>query len=545
MPPPGPSLKPPVTLKSGEIACPNCGTPNAPTRLFCVKCATQLRAEALPPKKPPFRLHRGMILPFVLSLVIGLGATIGGARLGAIVLARAPQGTPAPGSTPVTIPGTDGTTAGFELTPLDPKPVDQLPDNANVRLVDYEQPTPTEVNDPEYRPKWWSDSFPRVPAITQFDNGPLEKSNCVMAAGAMLAELAFGIVTTASRMRSLQSDQEGATSYGDLNAALQKGWGVSLLRGLLSATQFRALSYAGAGIVVSLNYGALPVATRYQKNFTGNHSVYVDGFTPEGPDGRPAYWVMDPIGHSWPGYKGGWWPADDVEAAALARNNGRINAAWAFAGGIVPDVHKILPPGAYPGATPHPTNPGETAGPVVTEGPGASGDPMPTGDVDVPADDPDIGDDQTEIPAWTTVDIQTNVYLVEPKPDGLACTVQPVPVTCPGGIIGVIGAGGANDPTAPPIAPITMLYADVIAPGTLQIYYSVPPDSTSQLWFFGGAGIPVLQTPTQEATLGGTNVSVSTISVSTAGTFNFFATSSGGGATGISTMGTLVVGSAS
>jgi len=194
----------------------------------------------------------------VLSAVIGLGATIGGARIGAIVLARAPQPTEQPGSpesTPFVIPGPEGDTIGFKLKPDQPKPVAPLPDDKTIRLEPYEVPTPSEANDPNHRAKWWNDTEPRIPQITQFDHGPLQGSNCVMAAGAMLAELAYGVVVTASDLRAHQSDQDGPSSYGDLNQAMKTLFGVGFLRGLLSPTQLRALSYAGAGVVVSLDYG--------------------------------------------------------------------------------------------------------------------------------------------------------------------------------------------------------------------------------------------------------------------------------------------------
>lgn len=532
-PPPPKPVQSTTPVKPGEVACPNCGTPNLEIRLFCIKCATQLRAEALPAKKPPLRLHRGMVLPFVLSAVIGLGATVGGARLGAIVLARAPQPTAVPG-TPVVLPGDEGAPVGIALTPAAPKPLDPLPDNSTIRLASYEVPTPSEANDPERKARWWSDTLPRVPAVSQFDGGPLAGVNCVMASGAMLARLAFGIVTTGSQLRALQRDQDGASSYGDLNDAVERGWNVNFLRGLLTPTQLRALSYAGAGLVVSLDYGEVPENVRVQRSFTGNHSVYIDAFTPNGPDGGPAYWVMDPIGHAWAGYKGGWWPAEDIERAGMSRSGGKIYATWAFAGGVVPDRHKVLPPDAFPGATSGPTEAPSEAPPSV--------DPMPSGDLPIPPDDPDTGTPPPDIPAWIPISINTNVYLVEPKPEGLACTVQPVPAGCPGGIIGVIGPGTAADPTVPPTNQIDILYGTVIAPGTVQIVFDAPSGTTGQLWTWSSTGIPLLQTFAQPATIGGNDVSIATISVDPSGTLSFFATATSPTFSGLSTVGTLVVG---
>jgi hypothetical protein len=535
LPPPAPKpVQATTPARPSEVVCPNCATPNAPVRLFCIKCATQLRAEALPPKKPPLRLHRGMVLPFVLSAVIGLGATVGGARIGAIVLARAPQPTDVPG-TPVVLPGDEGAPVGLALTPAAAKQLDPLPDNSTIRLASYEVPTPSEANDPGRVAPWWSDTVPRVPAVSQFDGGPLAGVNCVMASGAMLARLAYGIVTTGSQLRALQTDQDGASSYGDLNDAIEKGWGVDFLRGLVTPTQLRALSYAGAGMVVSLDYGAIPVDVRVQRSFTGNHSVYVDAFTPSGPNGGPAYWVIDPIGHAWAGYKGDWWPAEDLERAGMSRSGGKIYATWAFAGGVVPDRHRILPPEAFPGApTTAPTEAPSDAPPSV--------DPMPSGDLPIPIEDPDTGTPPPEIPAWIPIDINTNVYLVEPKPEGLACTVQPVPAGCPGGIIGVIGPGTAADPTVPPTNQIEILYGTVIAPGTVQIVFDAPAGTTGQLWTWSSTGIPLLQTFAQPATIGGTDVSIATITVDPSGTLSFFATATSPTFSGLSTVGTLVVG---
>ena len=525
---------PTVPLKPGEVACPSCGTPNAVSRMFCVKCATQLRADALPARKSPLRLHRGMLLPFVLSAVIGLGATVGGARLGAILLAKgpAPSSGPAPEATPVIVTGAGGDPVGLQLTPAAPKPLEPLPNNSTIRLADYKVPTPSEANDPGHQAPWWSDTIPRVPAVSQFDGGPLQGVNCVMASGAMLARLAFGIVTTGSQLRAIQTDQEGPSSYGDLNDALEKGWGVGLLRGLLTPTQLRALSYAGAGIVVSLDYGQVSDTVRLQRSFTGNHSVYLDAFSPDALNGKPAYWVMDPIGHAWAGYKGGWWPAEDIERAGMARSGGKIYATWAFAGGIVPDRHKVLPIDAYPG--------GPTAAPTEATG---TPDPMPTGSLPGPADDPDTGTPPPDVPQFLPISINTNVYIVQPTPEGLACTVQPVPAGCPGGIIGVIGQGGPGDPTAPPINTIDVLYGTVIAPGTVQVVFDAPAGTTGQLWTWSGVGLPLLATIAQPAVIGSTSVSVANIAVDTSGTLSFFATATSPTFSGFSTVGTLVVGS--
>jgi hypothetical protein len=526
-----PPVTPPPPLGPGEIACPSCGAHNPDTRLFCLRCATPLRAAALPPPKQPFRLNRGMVLPFVLSAVIGLGATVGGARIGALVLARAPAPTAAP-ATPVTVAGPAGAPLGFTLTPAaNPQPVNPLPDKSTIRLADYEQPDPSDPPGPDHPAKWWNDAVPRVPAVSQFDGGPLQLVNCVMATGAMLARLAFGIVTTGSQLRALQDDQEGASSYGDLDTALERGWGVSLLRGFITPVQLRALSYAGAGVAVALDYGAIPVGVRLQASFTGAHSVYIDAFRPAGPDGPAAYWVMDPIGRPWAGYHGGWWPAEDVERAGTTFGGGRIYATWAFAGGIVPDHHKVLPPNAYPTSA-------ATAAPTAAP----TAEPLPSGDVP-PPDDPKAGTPPPDVPPFPTIAINTNVYVVDPGPAVLACTTEPVPAGCPGGIIGVMGPGGPGDPTTPPINHLDILYANLITPVTVQVVFDAPAGSSGQLWTWQGSGLPLIQSIAEPAMIGSTSVSVATIAVDTSGTFSFFATASGDSYAGLSTVGTLVVGS--
>ena len=142
-----------------------------------------------------------------------------------------------------------------------------------MQLAEYKEAIAATPPNQNIDAKWWNDGVPRVPAISQFDGGPLQKVNCTMAAAAMLARLAYGIVTTGSQLRSLQPDQEGGTNFGDANVALEKGWGVTVLRGSLTALQMRALSYAGAGLTVSLDYGEVPVGVRLQESFTGGHAA--------------------------------------------------------------------------------------------------------------------------------------------------------------------------------------------------------------------------------------------------------------------------------
>ena len=191
-----------------------------------------------------------------------------------------------------------------------------------------------------------------MPPITQFDGGPLATANCTMASGAMLARLGYGIVTTGSQLRALQPDQEGGTSIADVQTAIAS-WGVSFSQGAISPLQLRALTYAGAGALLQVDYGKIPVSLRLQADFTGGHAIYLDGFRPAGTDGPAGYYVIDPLGPTWSGYRGAWWPADVVEAAALAFGGGSAYTAWAFPGGTAP---------AEPGAAPAERLPGRDAG---------------------------------------------------------------------------------------------------------------------------------------------------------------------------------------
>jgi hypothetical protein len=235
------------------------------------------------------------------------------------------------------------------FTAAGPQSVNRLPWTEAVSTTSVAEPDPSVEPSPGEPAPWWNTSLPRVSPISQFDGGPLEAFNCVMASGAMLARLGFGIVTTGSQLRALQFRQEGGTNLGDLQTAVYRGWGVSFFSGALTPVQLRALLYAGAGAIVAGRYGEIPPDLRLQGDFTGNHEIYLDAFRPPGPDGPAAYYVIDPIGRPWEGYRGGWWPADIVERFATKLGGGSIITAWAFAGGVV--RHRLLPRYAYPSSS--------------------------------------------------------------------------------------------------------------------------------------------------------------------------------------------------
>ena len=176
-------------------------------------------------------------------------------------------------------------------------------------------------------------------------------ANCTMASGAMLARLGYGIVTTGSQLRALQPDQEGGTSLADLQVAIGT-WGVSFSQGAISPLQLRALLYAGAGAVVQVNYGTIPVSLRLQADFTGGHAIYLDGFRPAGartvrpPTSSSTRWGPRGPGTRAPGGRPTSW-----RRPRSTFGGGTAYTAWAFPGGTAPANPPPLPPSAFPEAT--------------------------------------------------------------------------------------------------------------------------------------------------------------------------------------------------
>ena len=538
----GPDAKPvpvPVPWNTGKapatpmVTCQVCQTENEADREFCKKCASPLRSVA---SVKPRLITRGFVGRFLLSFLIGVAVPVGGAAAYTAVVNQ-PKELP---GTPVSLTLQGGEPLDFEITPTadgEPSPINPLPPTTTVQLAEAKQIIDTTPQGQNIDAKWWNDGVPRVPAISQFDGGPLQKVNCAMASGAMLARLAYGIVTTGSQLRSLQADQEGGTNFENVNQALDKGWGVSFLRGSLTALQMRALSYAGAGMTVSLNYGEIPVDVRLQATFTGNHAVYIDAFTPDGLNGGPAYWVIDPIGHSWAGYKGGWWPAADVERAALTRNGGWISAAWAFAGGRIPEPRPKLPASAYPDASPGGT-PGPSAGPTI--GPPIE-DPMPVLPPPVVAD-PDSGTPPPETPVWPPIDFNKDVFQLDPGTTFAKCATVPAPSFCPTGIIGIIDLGGGAIATKPPLRnDINLLYADVLAPGTYQIIFTTPPATDGSLFLWTGTSGELKEATVSDGVVDGKDVKIATINLDPNVGFSFFTTATGDGYRSVSDVGSMTV----
>jgi hypothetical protein len=548
------------------ITCPACGTSNPIGRAVCIKCATELNPAA--PVKPP-RINRRFLAGFLFSAVLGTAVVVGGAMvLTRFSAASAAEATPPP---PVAVTDQSGVETEVGLEPgTDPKPLEQLPVEASVQLASYDeaaQETPTP--DAPVRARWWNDAVPRIPAISQFDGGPLEGVNCVMASGAMLARLAYGIVTTGSQLRALSRDPEGPTSFQDLQNAMYAGWGVKFSMGAASALQFRALLYAGAGAEIVVDYGAIPASVRLSPNFTGNHAIYIDAFRPAGVEGstEDAYYVMDPIGHTWAGYKGEWWSAEMVERAAGSFGRGRIVAAWAFAGDKVPFVHPVLPRSAYPPNTPDASpGPSESAGAGGTLEPGTSIDPgrsidpgsssvpgSSSGPIgpgggglidhmpfdDLPLDiDTSVGTEPPDAPKFPGIDFFTDRYQLDSKLTSTRCTVQPLPADCPIGIIGILGTKSLTGTTDA----IKLLYADTIGPGTYQIIFESPPDGDSELLLWDTKSGGTLEGARVESgLLDGTSVSIATVTLDPTLDYSFVATSTTDGIRSVSDIGSLLV----
>ena len=305
-----------------------------------------------------------LIVRFVLSIAVGIFAAFGVGALATpsqprsdiqtapVVDSSALPSASAPASAteppPIALPSPGGPVPSIQLAGDDGNPVafDVGPSNPPAQPA---KPLPPGARSGSARPRGSRAVGIRVsparpggtpptadPGDHPVRRGPVPGRELHPRSGSMLARLAFGVVTTGSQLRGLQDDRDGGTSLYDLNTALNRGWDVRFTIGSVSPVQFRALIYGGAGAVLAGNYGQIPFALRLQKNFTGGHAIYIDGFRPPSADGPAAYFVIDPIGRPWRGYEGEWWPADIIESFATILGGGLMDAAWGFAGGVVP-----------------------------------------------------------------------------------------------------------------------------------------------------------------------------------------------------------------
>jgi len=479
-----------------------------------------------------------LVTRFVLAAVIGLGGALGVAAVTAPPTSNLLPG-PETAFELTTDSGDELAMFGLSAVPdEEPAALQALPDDAVLQLVSFVEPGTEPSTGGASRPAWLLPTgYPRVPPVTQFDGGPLGSANCTMASGAMLARLGYGIVTTGSQLRALQPDQDGGTSLADLKVAIGK-WGVSFNQGAISPLQLRALLYAGAGAVVQVTYGSIPVSLRLQKNFTAGHAIYLDGFRPAGTDGPAAYFVIDPLGPTWAGYKGAWWPADVVEAAALAFGGGRAYTAWAFPGGSAPANPPLLPPSAFPDST---LAPGVTPDPLATPTPLPSSPPLPSPEPSLIA--PPAGDLPPVVPSdwWTTKWTAIFEGAVVMSPIWTACIVDPAP-WCPGGIIGIWSPQATAPPTLPPfqVVDVDLLFANPIGGGLMQVIFDVPDGATPflQFWNADEPTGPLGTAPSiEEALLDGKKVQVATFPIEQGIDYNFVASAQSLGVNAISAVG--------
>ncbi len=501
-------------------------------------------------------LPGGTLLRFILAAVIGAGGALGVAAATATPQSSA---IPGPVSYQLTSDTGDQPAALFGITAIpDQAPVrlTALPDDQTLQLVAFAEPgsAPTSGS-PAVQPAWLAATgLPRVVPITQFDGGPLQAYNCTMAAGAMLARLGYGIVATGSQLRALQPDQVGGTSLSDLEVAIGR-YGVTFSQAPISALQLRALLYAGAGAVIQGAYGAVPIDLRLQADFTGGHAIYLDAFRPASADGPAAYYVLDPLGPTWTGYKGGWWPADVVEAFATSFGGGAIDTAWAFPGGKTPTSYPVLPPDAYP--SPTPAGPPPSLAPGATPLPSASA-PTPSGAAPspspllLPSPNPIASippSDASPVPLPSGIWNFGGLQVLKPKLDLSvllgACATTPAPSWCPSGIIGVFPPAATPAPTLPPfktVFSVGLLYANAISPSVMQVIFTTPDGTAPALQYWDASsptGTLSLAPSVEPALLNGRLVQVAQFPIAQGGTYDFIASAAGTGVKALSDVGTI------
>ena len=416
------------------------------------------------------------VLAILPKLAVFLVATVVGASIAYVVVSAVnrPALVPTAGDAPdfkMTHVDT-GTVAAFDLIDA-PQTAVVLPPMANGDLNNAADALLDSSPPPGTTPL----NFPRVPLVSQFDGGPFQNANCTLASGAMLARLAFGIVTNGSVLRSLQFDFDGGTDLHDLNTALHRGYDVDVSVGLVGTPKFRNILTAGGGAVVQGNYALLPKQLKLQKPGSFPHAVYVDGFFPRDSDTPAAYYIIDPLGRG--SYHGGWWPADAFETFAFGfSGSDKIAAAWAF------------PPGGVPPVPINPDVPLIGGGPEDSPQPGASPTPVPSG-AELP-DGVEAGDEPPSPqptlgvpPVVTPVDI-ADVDLV---PFLTVCDATPPPDGCPDGVDAVFDK-------PPPILhvdlgpDITVLSVDSSQPNVAFVAFRVSGSAPADVNFWQADGTP-------------------------------------------------------
>ncbi len=390
--------------------------------------------------------------------------------------------------------------------------------------------------------------FPRIKPITQFDGGPFQGANCTLASGAMLARLAFGIVTNGSVLRTLQDDQDGGTGLNDLGQALWRGYGVSASTGLLRPQQLKDLLASGYGAVVQGVYGEIPPGLRLQRSFTGGHAIYLDGYYPgNAKRGIPeAYYVIDPLGRPGAGYRGDWWPASVVDKFALAFGGGRIPAMWAFPPGGVPP--QVVGPDVLPipedsgsGAPTSTPDPDATAAPASLD-PGVTPVPVPSGFAPAEPGDFDLAlpfplDPPVVTPAKTGVDL---------LPVFDICLINPGLPSCPTGLEAIFAV--ADQPVLQlKLGPkVNVVFVDSDRANVAIVGFTVDPPGTADVkfWVQGQSPASVQHaTSLSSMELFGTTVTLARLDVKAATTYEFQAVAGSGLTAGASQVGTFTTGS--
>ncbi len=401
--------------------------------------------------------------------------------------------------------------------------------------------------------------FPRVPPVTQFDGGPFQGSNCTLASGAMLARLGYGIVTNGSILRTLQDDQDGGTGISDLATALWRGYGVTFPHGLIKTATLKNLLASGYGAVIQGNYSKIPPGLRLQKDFTGGHAIYLDGYYPgNAKRGIPeAYYVIDPIGRPKYGYQGDWWPASVVDDFALSWGGGRVVAMWGYPpGGVPPDVvgPDVLPippdtGGNGPSATPTPVPSGSTApsvspsasvSPSPTATPGSGGSPV--GPILHPFD---AGDLTVQLAPESPPVGHGGLggQILHPLLD--ICLLEPPPAGCPTGIEAIFDIGSPPLLQLPPGPTVSVLFVDSDRPDVAVVGFTVDPPTTAAVkyWVVGASPASVLTASSMTSlTLFGKTVLLAGLDVHAATTYQFQAVAGSGLSAGSSPIGSFTTG---
>ncbi len=404
--------------------------------------------------------------------------------------------------------------------------------------------------------KWVNPTgFPRVAPITQFDGGPLQSYNCTMASGAMLARLASGIVTDGSTLRSLQAKQAGGTSLNDLAQALWHGYGVSYTYGLVKLDSLKALLKAGYGAVAQGVYGQVPVALRLQKDFTGGHAIYLDGYYPgDAAHNIPeAYYVIDPLGRPWSGYEGDWWPATAVDQFLTAFSGGdRASAMWAYPpGGTPPTVVNpdVLPMPPDPPAPETPSGSAAPSGSAVPSapasvGPSAAAPSSPAGSTP-PYIGPIFAGDQAVIQAvlQEIQQPQTSGVVLAPVFD--FCLRSPRPPGCPSGLPATVTLHIPPGGFPPPGPSVNVVFVDSPTSNMAIVGYTVDPPTTSDVrfWQVGLSPSSVMSASAMStAQIGGQTVVLARLDVAAGTHYQFQVVAGSGGSAAESAVGDFTTG---